>query len=176
MVTIVRHAEAASISSGKNSDAERPLTARGMADALAIGRMISLLDDIPSLVMTSPLLRAVQTGGAIAQSINPSMTSSVNPILAPGVEPRQLVEELAALRRSGVKSLLAVAHQPDVGEFITYTITGRGTSSLGLPPGAAARLSLRISGAHPEGILQWLLPPDAARAFVSIQPTTSAKP
>ncbi len=176
VLTVVRHAEAAGISSGINSDSERPLTARGMTDALAIGRMIALLDHAPTLVMTSPLLRAVQTGAAIAGSIDPSMVSSVNPSLAPGFEPRPFYEELLALRRSGQKSVLAVGHQPDLGEFISYVIAGHGTSSLGLVPGTAARLSIRFSGPHPEGILQWLLPPEAARAFLSVRPTAPARP
>ncbi len=175
VLTVVRHAEAASISSGINSDSERPLTARGMTDALAIGRVIALLGQQPTIVMTSPLLRAVQTGSAIAESLNPPLTSSVNPILAPGFEPRGLLEELEALLRSGAKSLVAVGHQPDIGKFITYVIAGRGTSSLGLVPGSAARLSIRFTGAHPEGILQWLVPPDAARAFLSVQLPSPAK-
>ena len=175
VVTVVRHAEAASISSGINSDSERPLTARGMTDALAIGRMIALLDHPPTLVMTSPVLRAVQTGTAIAGSIEQSLVSSVNPCLAPGFEPLGFLEELIALRRSGVKSLLAVGHQPDLGEFITYVIAGGGTTSLGLTPGTAARLSIRFPGPRAEGVLQWLFPPETARAFLSVQSTATAK-
>ncbi len=175
VVTVVRHAEAANISSGMNSDSERPLTARGMTDALAIGRMIALLDHPPTLVMTSPLLRAVQTGSAIAGGIERSIVSSVNPALTPGFEPLAFLEELIELRRSGVKSLLAVGHQPDLGEFITYVIAGGGTTSLGLVPGTAARLSIRFAGPRPEGILQWLLPPETARAFLSVRSTAPAK-
>lgn len=176
MLTVVRHAEAANISAGINSDSERPLTGRGMADAIAIGRVLALLNQQPTLIMTSPLLRAVQTGSAIAEALSPALTASVNPILAPGFEPRAFLEELLALQRSGTKSLLAVGHQPDLGKFITYVIAGRGTSSLGLVPGSASRLSIRFTGAHPEGILQWLVPPDAARALLSVQSPSPTKP
>ncbi len=176
VITIVRHAEAANLSSGINSDAERPLTARGMTDALAMGRMLALLDPLPTLVMTSPLLRAVQTGTAIAGGVDASLTSSVSPTLSPGFEPKPFLEELVALRRSGVKSLVAVGHQPDIGKFITHIIAGRGTTSLGLVPGTAARLSIQFTGAHPEGVLQWLLPPETARAFLTVHQTTPAKP
>ena len=176
VLTMVRHAEAANISAGIDSDSERPLTARGMSDALAIGRIIALLDNPPSMVITSPLLRAVQTGTAVAGNIDRSLLSSVSQDVAPGFEPRALLEQLLTLRRAGVKSLLAVGHQPDIGKFITYVIAGRGTSSLGLGPGTAARLSIRFTGAHPEGILHWLVPPDAARAFLSVQSPIQGKP
>ncbi|MGA9117755.1 MAG: histidine phosphatase family protein [Bacteroidota bacterium] len=174
-LTVVRHAEATSISHGINSDSERPVTGRGMADALAVGRMIALLDHVPQLVITSPLLRAVQTGAAIAGSISQALTSSVSPILAPGFEPPALLEELLALRRTGIQSILAVAHQPDVGKFITHLIAGRGTTSLGLGPGTAARLSVRFSGVRPDGILQWFIPPETARALLSFHQTSPAK-
>jgi phosphohistidine phosphatase len=175
ILTVVRHAEAASLSHGINSDADRPVTARGMTDAIAIGRMVALLDHPPTMVMTSPLLRAVQTGEAIATNIDPSMTSSTDPALAPGFEPGDLLEELLSLRRTGIQSILIVAHQPDVGKFITHLIAGKGTTSLGVTPGTAARLSVRFSGARPEGLLQWLIPPETARAFLSFQSTPSAK-
>ncbi len=168
VLILVRHAEAAAIGGAARFDEERPLTARGLEDATAVGKALVKLDHtVPSAIITSPFLRAVQTGRQLAQEYSPSVGCSINPLLAPGLDERKLLQELLALRRAGQHMLLLVGHQPDIGHFISYLIAGNVPASLALPPGTAVRMSLRVSGGRPEGILHWLMPPATARLLTS---------
>ncbi|HET6375999.1 MAG TPA: histidine phosphatase family protein, partial [Methylocella sp.] len=67
---LVRHAEAAVQASG--GDRERPLTARGWADAARLGVYLRESGLIPDAALTSPARRAQDTLAAILQELPPS--------------------------------------------------------------------------------------------------------
>ncbi len=165
-LVLVRHGEAASVGGNVRSDAERPLTSRGMEDARAIGRALACLDPPPGLILTSPLRRAVQTGELIAAALGDSTRRTISTSLEPGFRNSDLFEEILALRQAGEQSIAAVGHQPDLGNFIAFLISGSAPTSVALSPGTAARLSVRTTGGRPEAVLHWLLPPAAAHALL----------
>jgi phosphohistidine phosphatase len=164
---LVRHAEAAAVSDAVRSDAERPLTARGMEDASAVGRFLARIDRPPALILTSPLYRAIQTGELLARAYDSSLPRIVCQALQPGFRNEDFIDELVALRRVGHDSVLAVGHQPDVGVLINFLVAASAPTSVAMSPGTAARMVLRLSGGRPEGVLQWIFPPSAARAVLS---------
>ena len=168
---LVRHGEAAAVGGAVTHDAERPLTARGAEDARAVGRMLVRLELTPSLVLTSPLRRAVQTGEQIAAAFPAALRRSASRTLEPGFRNGELLEELLTLRRAGEETVVAVGHQPDLGNFIAYLIAGSAPPSVALSPGTAARLALRATGGRPEAVLQWLVPPAAAHALAPVPRT-----
>jgi len=102
---LVRHAEAAP----GEPDELRPITARGRAQARAVGQ--SLRAARPALVLTSPLLRARETGAAIARETGAELR--VDERLAPGADAASVVEAVAG----GPDSVVAVGHQPDCSEI-----------------------------------------------------------
>jgi len=104
---LVRHAEAAP----GHPDELRPITPRGRDQARAVGR--SLRDACPALVLTSPLLRARETGAAIAKETGAELR--VDERLAPGADVDSLVEAVAGCP----EPVVAVGHQPDCGEIAT---------------------------------------------------------
>ena len=102
---LVRHAEAAP----GHPDELRPITPRGRIQARLVGQ--SLKDEHPALVLTSPLLRARETGAAIAKETGAELR--IEERLAPGADAAGLVEAVAG----GPEPVVAVGHQPDCSEI-----------------------------------------------------------
>lgn len=102
---LVRHAEAAP----GEPDELRPITARGRLQAQALGKR--LRHARPALVLTSPLLRARETGAVIAKETGAELR--VDDRLAPGADAANVVEAVA----DGPEPVVAVGHQPDCGEI-----------------------------------------------------------
>ena len=127
LVYLVRHAEAAP---GEPDDL-RPLTVEGRRQARAVAEGLAAQEP-PASVRTSPLLRARQTGEAIARAAG--VTSQPDERLAPGATSAE-VREVAAECEAPVA---IVGHQPDCG-LIAAEVTGAETP---FPPAAVVRLEL----------------------------------
>jgi phosphohistidine phosphatase len=68
-VTLLRHAKART-NDPSLPDCERPLNERGLHDAPMMGQRLRASGARPSLVLTSPAVRALQTARLIAEEIN----------------------------------------------------------------------------------------------------------
>jgi phosphohistidine phosphatase len=123
---LVRHAEAAP---GDPDDLRR-LTPAGRAAARALGERLAA--DKPDAVLTSPLLRARETGDLIARACG--LTALPDERLAPGATADTLRD--AAAERGD--TIVAVAHQPDCGEIV-LAVTGR---DVAFAPAAVQELEL----------------------------------
>jgi len=108
---IVRHAEAAP----GRPDELRRLTAAGLEAAEELGRRLRAEGIRPDAVLTSPLLRARETAGALGLG-----EPEVDERLAPGATPEGMRE--AAAGRG--ETVLVVAHQPDCGRAAA-ALTGK---------------------------------------------------
>jgi phosphohistidine phosphatase len=104
---LVRHAEAAS---GEPDDL-RPLTASGRQAAHALGARLASDGAHPEAVLTSPLLRARETAGALGRALG--CTAEPDERLAPGATADQV---LAAVVGRG-DEVVVVGHQPDCGRI-----------------------------------------------------------
>ena len=125
---LVRHAEAAP----GNPDELRSLTADGRAAARALGERLRAEARVDA-VLTSPLLRARETGEAIARELG--LAPEPTDLLAPGATDADLLE--AADGRGEV--VVAVGHQPDCG-LIAAALAGGEPPAF--PPAGVVRLDL----------------------------------
>ena len=123
---VVRHAEAAP----GEPDELRPLTDAGRAAARALGDRLG--EAGVDAVVTSPLLRARETGEAIARGAG--VAAEADERLAPGAGAADL---RAAVDGRGA-SVVAVGHQPDCSEIV-QELTGR---MLPFAPGAVFEVDL----------------------------------
>ena len=122
ILTIVRHAK----SSWKDSsltDDKRPLNRRGERDAPEMGRRIQEHGVRPSLIVSSPAVRAWTTAKVIAQAIN---------------YPREFLQKedrlyLASLddildvivaQDNGFNNLMVVGHNPGLTDFANFLVPG----------------------------------------------------
>jgi len=102
---LARHAKAAP----GHPDELRPLTPEGRQQARALGERLAA--DRPAVVFTSPLLRACETGSAIAKAAGAELR--VDERLAPGAT----VEALLELVEGAGDVVVAVGHEPDCSEI-----------------------------------------------------------
>jgi len=121
-LTLVRHAK----SSWKNNslaDRDRPLNKRGKRDAPEMGRRIAAAGIRPSLIVSSPAVRAWTTAKIIANEIgypreflqrdNGLYLASVNGIL-----------DVIVAQDPGFNSLMLVGHNPGFTDFANYLVPG----------------------------------------------------
>jgi phosphohistidine phosphatase len=123
---LVRHAEAAP----GDPDDLRPLTPAGRDAARRLGDALSA--HAPEAVVTSPLLRARETGGMIARACG------LEPHAHEGMAPGATVETLRDATSGRGETVVAVGHQPDCSEIVA-SLTGR---DVGFAPGDVQELEL----------------------------------
>ena len=121
-LTLVRHAK----SSWKDtslSDRDRPLNKRGKRDAPEMGRRIADAGIRPSLIVSSPAVRAWTTAKIIANQIgypreflqrdSALYLASVNGIL-----------DVIVSQDAGFNNLMLVGHNPGFTDFANYLVPG----------------------------------------------------
>ena len=127
---LVRHAEAAP----GEPDELRPLTPLGREQARELGMRLRQQGARPEVVLTSPLLRAHETGRFIAEETGAELRIADE--LAPGAVPERVAR---AARAAAARSIVAVGHQPDCSR-IAAALTGEPGPPF--PPGGSLLISL----------------------------------
>jgi phosphohistidine phosphatase len=128
-VFLVRHSEAAS----GQPDAIRPLTGAGREQARELGKQFAADGIRPDAILTSPLLRARETGAEIGRAVG--VEPEPDDRLAPGSE----ADDLAAAVTGRGETVIVVGHQPDCGR-IAATLTGEPEPPF--PPGGVFAVEL----------------------------------
>jgi phosphohistidine phosphatase len=100
--------------SGVKTDALRPLSDKGLRDARRMAEEIARRGGIPSLVLHSPLVRAALTARTAAASLN-APAEALQAL--DNVLPADQVLAALLARGAGVDEVLAVGHQPQLGEL-----------------------------------------------------------
>jgi phosphohistidine phosphatase len=99
---------------GVKSDSVRPLSEKGRRDARLVAEEILRRGGRPSLVLHSPLLRAVQTAAAAGAALR--VPEERCPLLDNSKPAAEVLAGLEA-RAASVDEVLAVGHQPQIGEL-----------------------------------------------------------
>lgn len=118
LLFILRHAEAEDAAPGQ-SDASRRLTGKGRKQAERVGRFIRGLKEQPEAVLTSPLVRAVETARIVADEAKLN-DPVIEPFLACGMTPETAREGLHPWRQS--PAVLITGHQPDLGALANWLL------------------------------------------------------
>jgi phosphohistidine phosphatase len=161
---IIRHGEAVRLGGAVSRDADRTLTPRGEEDARRLGKALARIDNSVRLIMTSPLLRAVETGRLVGAAFASGLAVQPSDRLVPGFRHKALLEEIAL--RSDEGSVALVAHQPDLTQFISWLIADDASASIGMPPAAAAHVRIAPPVQFGEATLRWLLTPEILHTLV----------
>ncbi len=143
---LLRHAKAAAAGPGIK-DHDRPLTAEGRNDAVALGTLLRQRRISPDLVLCSSALRARETWDGLAVGLDDPPEPAVEADLYLCGWPHLL----RRLRAVQADSVLVIAHNPDI-QALALTLAGEGPAPdltrLGdsFPAAGLAALTLRVDG------------------------------
>ncbi len=121
-LTIVRHAKS-SWKDSSLSDRERPLNKRGKRDAPVIGERIHEAGIRPSLIISSPAVRAWKTARAVARSLNyPLEFLQREPALY--LASVEKILDVIRAQDNTFNNILMVGHNPGLTNFVNYLSPG----------------------------------------------------
>ena len=143
----MRHAEAEDTS--PDGDRGRKLTERGQERTRASALGLRKLDLQVDLILTSPLVRAVETAEIVANVLEAPVEQE--PLLGSGFDLEGLAEIAERLDKSN--SVMLVGHEPDFSEVIGDFI---GDGSVEMKKGAVACVQA-LGIAAGAGTLLWLM-------------------
>ena len=139
-------------------DADRPLSASGRERVRAVARCLVDSVEAPWSIITSPLVRAVQTAEIVALVTDLGArngTVEVRRGIAPGGDAIRLVHQLAADHR---KRAMVVGHEPDLSALVDSLLGGFGQS---FDKAMVVGLHVPAEGKHPR--LRFILEPKTLR-------------
>jgi phosphohistidine phosphatase len=164
LVYLVRHGVAVSRNDPTSpADAARPLTPNGIEKTTEAARGLAELGVHPSVMLSSPLLRAVQTGEIFAEVLEfPVTRLRRSESLAPESKPAMLFAELARMK---AREVMCFGHAPHLDETIAAATTGKGPAFTQLKKAGVALLEFD-SFEPPKALLCWLYTPKVLRRLV----------
>ena len=152
---LLRHADAGDSSAWTGADADRPLSKKGRRQAKALAWMLRDLGLRVDAVITSPLLRAVQTAKPVAKATGVEVLADER--LGYGFGTPEL-SALVAQLGPDMQRVVLVGHDPGFTEVASHLLGAH----LGMAKGALARIDLPDREVkRGAGDLRWLIPPDA---------------
>jgi phosphohistidine phosphatase len=160
---IIRHAIAQQLDKKNNfTDEKRELTNEGRERMREVVKGLLKLNVELDLILTSPLVRAVETAEIVASGLGLSKKEIVQTDnLKPGASTDRLFAEIK--KHASVESLALVGHQPDMGEIISRVVQGNGNLSVVLKKGSVCLTNVIETVPTLHGNLMWLLTPKQLR-------------
>ncbi len=157
IIYVLRHG-IAEVAPPGGSDADRALTKQGKAklrNVLGCAREAGVR---PSVILTSPLRRAVQTAKIAATVLKSGGDLAETKALSPGASPMGVWAEV---RRHEVDELLLAGHEPQLSGLVGFLL-GCSALQLDFKKGAMACIDIDKAEARPHGTLKWILTPKLA--------------
>jgi phosphohistidine phosphatase len=160
---LVRHGIAVERDEWDGSDADRPLTERGAKRVAQMAAGLRRLDVQPTHVLSSPLIRAIETAKIVHRSLRVHAAVQIVDALLPDAPPNRL---LSILRDFPPEScVICIGHEPQLGMAASVFLSGRATTSFSLKKAGACLLELSIPPKPGHSVLRWWLTPDQLRAI-----------
>ena len=152
-IYILRHGIAEERAPGK-ADRTRALTEKGRQKLRRVLERAQAARVSPSLILTSPYLRTVQTAEMAAEVLQ--YRGSI--VHCPALQPDSNVNSIwqAVRKHPDQSAILLSGHEPLLGEFLSFLL-GSNLSLVDLKKGALARIDLKRISVEPRGLLCWLL-------------------
>jgi phosphohistidine phosphatase len=157
-IYILRHGIAEDGQAGQ-PDPERALTPEGKKKLRNVLRAAAKAGVAPSLILTSPYRRALQTAQAAAEVLNYNGELLRTKALEPGSDPRAVWEEIRVHKDEA--NILLAGHEPLFSRLTAYLL-GCPNLQIDFKKGALACVELDRFLAEPQGILRWMLTPKLA--------------
>jgi phosphohistidine phosphatase len=156
-VWLVRHAVAAERDEFEGPDDLRPLTVKGERQFRDFVDWLAGQTSKPSVIVTSPLVRAVQTAEIARKGFGLKKKDvTESPLLSPGAEPHALIELARRSSASIVSTVALVGHEPDLSRALSEFIGG---GAMNFGKGFVAAIDFPEEPALGSGRLSWFVGP-----------------
>jgi phosphohistidine phosphatase len=155
---IFRHGIAEEGSFGK-PDSSRQLTDEGRKKTAAVVKMARRADVRPSLIISSPYDRAMQTAAVAAEELGYKGEILQTRTLVPEGSPEAVWNEI---RDHGAETAILLAgHEPLLSQLTAHLLA---TPSLHVEMKKSAMVRIDVDGmrAAPQGVLRWMITPALA--------------
>ena len=146
---------------GISDDAKRALTPEGKKKVEEIAQGLLNLGVNFDWIVTSPLVRAVETARMVREVAGPEIPLDVCDDLRPGGAPEALIAYLA--KHENRKRILVVGHEPDLSELAGRLIGAGHRAHLALKKGGCCLVEFSEFPPKSPGKLIWWLTPRVMR-------------
>ncbi len=143
-------------SSASGRDPDRALTSEGKRKLREILKVAAQADLKPTLILTSPYKRAVETAVIAAKSLDYKTAILESSSFIPNAHPNELWEEVR-MHKSEAR-LLIVSHEPLLSSAAAFILNSN-SLRVDFKKGAILRIDLEGFSAQPNGTLKWFLTP-----------------
>lgn len=157
-IYILRHGIAEDAHEGQ-PDSERALTPEGKKKLRNVLRVAAGAGARPSLILTSPLRRAIQTAQLAADVLDYKGELVRTQTLEPAGSPGSVWDEIRTHREE--PRILLAGHEP-LFSALTAFLLGCPTFQIDFKKGGLACVAVDRMGAAPNGVLKWYLVPKLA--------------
>jgi phosphohistidine phosphatase len=146
---------------GIPDDTKRPLTPEGEKKTRESARGLLRLGFELDWIVTSPLVRAVETAGIVSDVLDSETPMDISEALRPGGSPEALFALLA--KHPHRTRVLVVGHEPDLGELAARLLGAGRNTHLGFKKGGCCRIDFDEFPPKSPGHLIWWLTPRVMR-------------
>ncbi len=158
-VYLIRHGKADDYDPARHGgDSDRALTDAGRAELATIGKQLRRIDPKIEIVLTSPLVRARETGDILARALD--VSCEVWGELDPPMAPARLLQRVRARAEA---RLALVGHEPGMGLTLGRWISGL-QLAIHFKKGAIARVDVGEKDSDGPNDLVWLATPEVLGA------------
>ena len=147
---LIRHAHA--VDGEAMRDDDRPLSKEGRKQALDVGAALARQKVRFARIVTSPLVRAVETAELVAVTLGFDGGLDVHDALRPDGSWKHLLREV--LQARGDEPMALVGHEPTIGHYLSKLLQQKGLS---MSKGAVVRLDWH--DAETPAAVVWTLSP-----------------
>jgi phosphohistidine phosphatase len=137
-------------------DSERALTEEGRRKVADVIRTAKRAGVDPSLIISSPYKRAVETAQIAAEGLHYKGDLVQTPALVPHGHPEKVWSELRDYREE--TAILLAGHEPLLSHLVAYLLASPGLR-VEMKKAALVRIDVESMGAAPHGVLRWMLYP-----------------
>ncbi len=161
-LTIMRHGIAVTQgSAGYADDSKRPLTPEGKKKMREIAQGLVRLGFTVDWVVSSPLVRAVETAEIVEEALAGNVQLEFCDALRPGGSTEELITFLA--KRPDRKRVLVVGHEPDLSTMAGRLIGAGRHANLVFKKGGCCQITFNEFPPKSPGELVWWLTPRVMR-------------
>jgi phosphohistidine phosphatase len=135
-------------------DADRRLTEEGRDKLRRILERAHAAGVRPSLILSSPLRRALETAEIASHALGYEGKIVRTPVLTPDSSPQKVWEEIRDRREE--PAVLLAGHEPLFSAIVAYLL-GSTQEMIHFRKGALVRIDADPASAIPRGILEWMI-------------------